>query len=195
MIDNRYSLIDRAILFAVSAHAGAKRKGSNLPYILHPLDVGKITSTMTDDEEVIAAAILHDTVEDVLEVDLDTIRRGFGDRVAELVASESEDKRPDEDPSHTWEIRKQETLNALGGSSLDVKRIALADKLSNLRDMYMDQLELGDALWQRFNQKDKKMHAWYYGGIQEKTMELKDTTAWKAYGRYYKMVFGEDHDD
>ena len=58
------TLLDKAIIFATKAHSGARRKGTNVPYIVHPIEAAAIVSTMTDDEEVIAAAVLHDVIED-----------------------------------------------------------------------------------------------------------------------------------
>ena len=58
------SMTDRAVKFATKAHAGQFRKGTKRPYIVHPVEVGNIVSTMTEDEEVISAALLHDTIED-----------------------------------------------------------------------------------------------------------------------------------
>ena len=100
-------MIDRAIAFAVKAHEGQPRKGTDIPYIFHPIEVGMIVSRITDDAEVIAAAVLHDTVEDCASVTLDVIRQEFGDRVARIVGLESEDK------SKTWEERKAGTVRAL----------------------------------------------------------------------------------
>ena len=87
-------LLDDAINFATKAHAGVCRKGKTRPYILHPLEAMNIASTLTEDEEVLAAAVLHDTVEDT-DVTKADIRAAFGSRVADLVAAESEDKRED----------------------------------------------------------------------------------------------------
>ena len=78
-------MIDRAIAFATRAHEGQVRKGTMRPYIVHPLEVGRIVSLMTDDEEIISAAILHDTIEDCEEVTDEVLRKEFGDRVTELV--------------------------------------------------------------------------------------------------------------
>ena len=105
-------LLDKAIIFAVNAHRGQLRKGSNAPYILHPMEAAAIVAAMTDDEEVIAAAVLHDTVEDTA-VTLDEICEQFGKRVAELVAAESENKREDKPAASTWKIRKEETIEHL----------------------------------------------------------------------------------
>ena len=57
-------MVEEARSFAEKAHEGQFRKGTKRPYIVHPLEVAKIVSTMTDDEEIISAALLHDTLED-----------------------------------------------------------------------------------------------------------------------------------
>lgn len=85
-------MIDKAMEFATKAHEGQFRKGTKRPYIVHPVEVGDIVSTMTGDEEVIAAAILHDTIEDCPQVTEEILRKEFGDRVTALVMHESEDK-------------------------------------------------------------------------------------------------------
>ena len=87
------SLFDDAARFAVEAHADMTRKGGGLPYILHPFEVATIAASMTSDEEVLAAALLHDVVEDA-GVDFNELRERFGNRVADLVASETENKYP-----------------------------------------------------------------------------------------------------
>ena len=83
--------IRKAIEFAMDAHADATRKGKSRPYILHPLEAMNIAASLTEDEEVLAAAVLHDVVEDT-DVKEAEIREVFGDRVADLVMAESEDK-------------------------------------------------------------------------------------------------------
>ena len=100
-------------MFAVEAHDGMRRKKSETPYILHPMEAAVIVSTMTDDQNLIAAAVLHDVVEDA-GVDLGEIEELFGKRVRELVQSETEDKRADLPPEDTWRVRKEETLAVLG---------------------------------------------------------------------------------
>lgn len=82
-------LLDRAIIFAVKAHSGTERRGKGYPYIVHPLEAVEIVATMTKDQELLAAAALHDTVEDT-DVTVDLIREEFGDRVACLVAEETD---------------------------------------------------------------------------------------------------------
>ncbi|MBQ4197448.1 MAG: bifunctional (p)ppGpp synthetase/guanosine-3',5'-bis(diphosphate) 3'-pyrophosphohydrolase, partial [Bacteroidales bacterium] len=77
-------LLDKAIIFAVKAHAGTERRGKGFPYIVHPMEAVEIVSTMTSDQELLAAAALHDTVEDTY-VTIDLIRKEFGDRIADIV--------------------------------------------------------------------------------------------------------------
>ena len=85
-------MIDQAIRFAALAHKGMVRKGNNQPYIFHPLEVLNLVSLMTLDDDVLCAAVLHDTVEDT-DATIEDIQREFGEHVAALVAYESEDKR------------------------------------------------------------------------------------------------------
>ena len=173
-------LVSEAIAFAVKAHDGMRRKKSDAPYILHPMEAAVIVGTMTTDNEVIAGAVLHDVVEDT-DTTIDDIQELFGDRIAELVCAESENKRENLSAQSTWKIRKQETLDHLKTAPLDVKMITLGDKLSNIRAIYRDYNSIGDALWQRFNQKDKNEHYWYYQGIADCLTELKDYQVYKEY--------------
>ena len=105
-------LVSEAIAFAVKAHDGMRRKKSEAPYILHPMEAAVIVGTMSDDQNLIAAAALHDVVEDA-GITIDELEERFGKRVRELVESETEDKCADLPPSDTWRIRKEESLAVL----------------------------------------------------------------------------------
>ena len=85
-------MIDKAVAFATRAHEGQFRKGTKRPYIVHPVEVGDIVSSMTEDEEIISAAVLHDTIEDCAGITEEVLAREFSVRVAVMVAQESEDK-------------------------------------------------------------------------------------------------------
>ena len=185
LMDN---VLDRAIVFATEAHEGQFRKGTNIPYILHPLEAASIVGTMTTDNEVIAGAVLHDVVEDT-DTTIDEVCELFGERIAYLVHSESENKREDSSAEATWKIRKQETLDHLKTAPLDVKMITLGDKLSNMRAIYRDYTTIGDELWQRFNQKDKNEHYWYYQSIADCLPELKDYQVYKEYCELVDKTF------
>lgn len=184
-------LISRAIAFATRAHDGMRRKSSPIPYIVHPLEAAVIVASMTEDQEVIAAALLHDTVEDA-GVAPEAIEAEFGPRVRELVLSETEAKRPELPPEQTWLLRKKEALADLAVTEdLAVKMVYLGDKLSNLRSIDRELQVQGEAMWQCFHQKDPQMHRWYYSAIAEATRELQDTQAWQEYDRLVRKVFHE----
>ena len=119
------------------------------------------------------------------------IEREFGKEVLRLIESDSEDKREGLPPEQTWKIRKQETIDYLKNKAdRKEKIIALSDKLSNVRSIYRDYKKIGDELWNRFNQKDKNEHAWYYGSFTETLSELGDTAAYKEYCELVKKIFG-----
>ena len=181
--------VERAAAFAAKAHAGKCRKGKDKPYILHPLEAMAIVKILTDDEDVIAAAVLHDTVEDTA-VTVECLEKEFGSRVAELVASVSEDKKKERSAESTWQERKQETIDGLKNASKDIKLLCLGDKLSNLREMSKDYEKIGDELWERFNQKDKAMHAWYYRTIyQILAEEFGELEEISEFGELLEFVF------
>ncbi len=173
-------MVSKAIRFAEVAHEGQLRKGTTRPYIVHPMEVGDIVSTMTKDEEIISAAILHDTIEDCKGITREILAEQFSERVAHIVAQESEDK------SKTWMERKASTINRLCTAPTEVQMVGLADKLSNMRDIDRDYPECGEELWNRFRMKDKEMIGWYYKGIRE---VLKNTFAAEpAYIEYCQLV-------
>ena len=184
-------LVSEAIAFAVKAHDGMRRKKSEAPYILHPMEAAVIVGSMTDDQSLIAAAALHDVVEDA-GISLTEIEEKFGKRVKELVASETEDKRADLPPSDTWRIRKEESLTVLKNTDdIGVLTVWLGDKLANMRSIYRDWRAEGDAIWRRFNQKDANEQAWYYNSIVRLTERLSHTSAWLEYKTLTELVFGK----
>ena len=182
-------LLDRAIVFAVRAHAGIERRGKGFPYIVHPMEAVEIVATITPDQELLAAAVLHDTVEDT-DVTIEQIRAEFGDRVAALVASESEDKDCGVSKEESWHARKQAAIDRLASASLDSKIVALVDKLSNMRAIARDYAVQGDKLWNLFNTKDPKEHEWHYRELANALSDLKDTFAYKEFEQLVNQVFG-----
>ena len=185
--------VTRAIEFAAEAHDGMVRKKDKTPYILHPLEAAVIVGSMTEDRDVISAAVLHDVVEDT-EITIEEIEKSFGSRVRALVESETEDKRADLPPEDTWRIRKEESLEELACcGDRDVMMLWLGDKLSNMRSFYRIWKNEGDSMWQSFNQKDPSQQKWYYSRIAELTSSLKEFPAWQEYNELVKIVFGKDN--
>ena len=184
-------LVSEAIAFAVKAHDGMRRKKSDAPYILHPMEAAVIVGTMTDDQNLIAAAALHDVVEDA-GITIEEVEAKFGKRVRELVASETEDKRADLPPAATWRIRKEESLAVLKNTEdIAVLMVWLGDKLSNMRAIYRDFKEEGEAIWRKFNQTDVAQQAWYYRSIVKLTERLSNTSVWLEYKTLTELVFGK----
>ena len=184
------ALLDRAILFAVKAHAGTERRGKGFPYIVHPMEAVEIVATITPDQELLAAAALHDTVEDT-DVTIDQIRAEFGDRIASLVGAETDvliDGRSEEE---SWHDRKRAAIDRLSKASRDAKIVAMGDKLSNMRAIARDYAVQGDALWNLFHVKDPKDHEWHYRGLADALRDLEDTFAFKEFEMLIDQVFGK----
>ena len=187
-MDNQ--ILDRAIRFAAEAHAGQLRKDGTA-FILHPLEDVVIVSTMTTDPEILAAAVLHDTVEDTA-VTPEQLRAEFGERVYSLVMHETEDKRADRPPAETWRIRKEEALKTLEqAADPAVRMLWLGDKLSNMRALHRRHLAEGKAAFNVFNNRDISAHAWYYGTILRFLGSLSDHPAYKEYEALYHAVFDQ----
>ena len=182
-------LLDRAIVFAVKAHAGTERRGKGFPYIVHPMEAMEIVATMTPDQELLAAAALHDTVEDT-DVTLDQIRAEFGDRIASLVAAESDDVVEGVSEQDSWRARKQAAIDRLARASREAKMVALGDKLSNMRAIARDYATQGDKLWSLFHAPDPKDHQWHYRGLADSLRELSGTFAFQEFESLIDQVFG-----
>ena len=162
-----------AMNFAIAAHGEVRRKGDGLPAVLHAMEAAAVAASLTSDEEVLAAAVLHDTVEDA-GVDLEDIRARFGERVAGLVWAESEDKMRGLPPEESWRARKEAAIARLRDArDPGVAMVALGDKLSNLRSFY-------------------RANHWYYRTIAGILSPLAATAAWREYDWLIRQVFEEE---
>lgn len=154
------NVIEKALQVASRAHADQYRKHTDIPYITHPVAVGMMLMKAGYGDEIVAAGILHDTVEDT-SLTLADIEREFGQRVARIVEGCSEP-----DKSLSWEKRKQHTIEFLKTASEDIKAVAGADKLHNIRSIIYDFEQIGDMVWERFN-RGKQDQEWYYRNVVE----------------------------
>lgn len=177
-VSNKNEVLNKAIAFAVEKHKHQVRKGTDIPYILHPLEALQILYSMGADTDVMVAGVLHDTLEDTDTTD-EEIKSCFGERVLELVKYNSEDK------TKSWYERKKHTITMLEKAPKDVQMLILADKLSNLRSIARDYGRLGDELWNRFN-APKGDQAWYYSGIQDSIIRMQDYPECKDF--YWEFV-------
>ena len=175
---NKLNPVHEAILFAERAHRGQKRKGTDIEYIIHPMEVMQILSEIHAGREVQMAGVLHDTVEDT-DVTIDEIQKRFGDRVAQLVANHTEDK------SKSWQERKQHTIDILKTADRDTRLLIMADKISNLRSMASDYARVGETLWERFH-APKEQQSWYNNEIQDALYEMQFDQDARAF--YWELI-------
>lgn len=183
-------IFDRAIVFATKAHKGVNRKGNSLPYIIHPLEAATVVATMTEDKELLAAAVLHDVIEDT-DFSYEDLKKEFGKRVADIVLAESDDKKSDDEYKKQWFETKTKTMERLKNSERDVKIVALGDKLSNMRAIYSDYEKYGDDLWQKFQIKEKSAHAWHYRTLAAALSSLKGEKAYAEFEGLVNALFGK----
>lgn len=184
--------LGRAICFATERFDGKWRKGEKCSAIFHSLEAAAITQTICEDEEVACAAVLHDTVEDT-DVTLSEIEKQFGKRVAFLVASETEEKYPEKNPSETWLIRKERTLEVLKQSTdVGIRALWLGDKLSNMRSLSRMKERMGSEMWNMFHQKDPKAHEKYYCTIAKELAVFSGTQAYSELQDLINKVFEEN---
>lgn len=165
-----------------------------MPYMLHLMETAQIVATMTEDEDILAAAILHDVLEDtnVSEVEL---REAVGGHVTDLVLAVSENKRRDLPAEETWRIRKQESVDKLlTEQRLEVKMIVLGDKLSNMRSISRDYTIQGEALWEKFHNPNKAEHGWYYQAMTDALQDLNAYPVWHELANLVWEVFWQERD-
>lgn len=151
-------IVEKALKIASKSHEGQYRKKTDIPYITHPVAVGMMLLKSGYSEEIVAAGILHDTVEDT-PVTLDEIKREFGSNIAGIVEGSSEP-----DKSLSWKDRKEHTIEFLKTASEDVRAVVCADKLHNIRSIIRDYEQVGEEVWSRFN-AGKEQQKWYYTNI------------------------------
>ncbi|WP_058307364.1 HD domain-containing protein [Gracilibacillus massiliensis] len=161
------NLIEKANILATKAHQHQNRKGTDIPYITHPYAVGMLLQQAKCSEEVIAAGILHDTLEDT-DLTFEQLKEMFGKQVANYVLAASE-----QDKSLTWEERKQHTIDMLQDASIEDVQVIVADKLHNLRSIHHDLKANGDMIWQRFKRGKRDQH-WYYASIVKALIHRKN---------------------
>lgn len=184
------TLLDKAIVFAVKAHRNTERRGKGFPYVVHLMEAVEIVATMTSDQELLAAAMLHDTVEDT-DVTIEDIRHEFGERIAALVNAETDSYPEGVSEEASWKGRKEAAIHRLRNVSKEGKIVALGDKLSNMRAIARDFARQGDGLWNIFHVKDKALHEWHYRALAEALSDLQGTEAYSEFVALINRVFGE----
>lgn len=184
-------MIFRAIEFAAAAHRGQYRKGTRLPYIIHPLSVARLLIEAGCADHVVTAALLHDVLEDTSTTEAELVSI-FGLRVCELVVAVSE---PDKLTS--WEERKTHTLEILREGDSEVLLVAVADKIDNIRSIREDIALRGEATWKRFR-RGRHDQRWYYESLKEiftrRLVAEPGSVLAARFAEEVSMVFGVDAD-
>ena len=163
-----------ALEYASRCHRGVYRKGTTIPYIVHPTSMVRYLARLEAPDSLCAAAALHDVVEDT-DATLEEIRKLFGKRIAELVEGASE-----KDKSLSWKARKEATLeHVLETDDIELLVLTCVDKLDNLRDIREDLTLRGEEVWDRFK-ADKLCQAWYYRGLAEIYLRKLEGTSYGA---------------
>jgi (p)ppGpp synthase/HD superfamily hydrolase len=161
------AIVIKAIEMATEFHERDVRKGTVIPYLSHLFNVCKILAERDCRAELIAAALLHDIVEDT-SVTIGEVENSFGKEVANLVEGATEPYKLQKtkfDENTTWEVRKKHTIDFISNKATpDQMLIILADKLDNIRSVNNDVKRLGEKVWSRFN-ADKNKQSWYYHGL------------------------------
>ncbi len=161
----------RAVDYARTLHTEF-RKGTHIPYMAHLLGVaslvmGEAGGPIPVTEDMVIAAILHDTVEDHGgRRTLDDVEKLFGANVARMVAGLSDTLAEDHDKKEGWEERKNAYLARLRTEPEDVLVISAADKLYNAKAILDDLREIGPAVWDRFKRGPKEQ-LWYFHSLLE----------------------------
>ena len=161
----------RAVDYARTLHTET-RKGTKIPYMAHLLGVaslvmGEAGGVVPVTEDMVIAAILHDTAEDHGgQRTLDDVREKFGPDVARMVECLSDTLAEDHDKKEGWEERKKAYLARLATEPEDVLVISVADKLYNAKSILDDLKEIGPAVWDRFK-RGPKDQLWYFHSLLE----------------------------
>ena len=174
--------LHKAIAFASVAHAGQYRKGTNIPYIVHPFEVAQILSEAGAEEDIICAGLLHDIIEDTSYTATD-LEKEFGKRVSELVLACTQECEG------CWEQRKQHYLDYLTReATLDTMMISCADKLANIRSSKENYEKEGERFWGRFN-RGKEGHSWYFSKLIDAFAPLQNYNMFWELNAIYKELF------
>ncbi len=159
------NLVQTAAQYAALAHRNQVRKGTAIPYLSHLWSVAALVLEHGGDDEQVAAALLHDVVEDQGgAARLADVRLQFGDDVAGLVEALSDsvvdtiagEKKAD------WRARKEQYLGHLAATDARTALVSACDKLHNARCIVADLRVLGGEVWERFNASDPREQLWYY---------------------------------
>ncbi|MFW5794872.1 MAG: HD domain-containing protein [Bacillota bacterium] len=184
---DKNKIMIKALEYSAVNHRGNVRKGSNIPYIVHPVEVAMILRENSLTEEVIAAGLLHDVLEDTY-ISNEEIQKEFGKDILRLVVGASE--RLDNRDERSWKERKKHTIDFLkNDANFKIRAIACADKLSNIRSMIRDlEHEDTEKFWDRFNAGAEEQK-WYYESLVDSLQELEGIKMYEKFKAAVNQLF------
>ncbi|MGA2219437.1 MAG: HD domain-containing protein [Terracidiphilus sp.] len=166
------SRFTRAVDYARHLHI-ERRKGTDIPYMAHLLGVAALVMAESGHapipvtEDMVIAALLHDTVEDYGGlVRLEDVRQNFGPNVARMVEGLTDSFVEDAGSKGPWQERKEAYINRLRTEPADVQLISAADKLYNAKAILDDYRDIGPGIWSRFKRR-RNEQLWYFNALLE----------------------------
>ena len=160
----RFPRLHEALDYAADAHCAQLRKGTDIPYLAHPLGVCFLTLDYGGDEDQAIAALLHDVIEDCGEAHGALIRERFGDRVAEIVLACTDGMADATGDKAPWRQRKEAYLRRLEHADEGVLLVSACDKLHNARAIGADLRTVGRKVFERFK-PSREDTLWYYEAL------------------------------
>lgn len=173
-------LTKKALNFAAQKHDGQYRKFSKVPYITHPIEVAFNIASYTKDEEIVAAAFLHDILEDCPDVTFYELKKEFGIKIATLVKEVSGDNKNKE---KIWKKKKGLYLSKIRKASEEALLIVAVDKMINM-NLYFELLKKNKLAAEKSFKGTPEDYLWYYtsigdilnGSFNKKSLIIKDYT-------------------
>ena len=166
---NKHKDFIKALEFANKVHWEIKRKGTETPYIAHPMAVASLVMENDGTAEEVIAAFLHDVLEDSKELDYEDIESEFGTRVADIVLGLSDDNPIGDESKRPWKERKLDYIDHLEKTKDDsIVKVSCADKLHNARTILSDLKDpkVGSTVWSKFK-ASREETLWYYKSLAE----------------------------
>jgi (p)ppGpp synthase/HD superfamily hydrolase len=150
-MENGPDIVENAARIAVIAHKEQKRKDGDTPYVVHPFMVAFTLARYGFRNEVVAAALVHDVLEDT-DFPEDELREAIGEETFAIVQAVTND------PALEWEAQRMRYIETVRNGPDGALAVSLADKLHNMKNLLTAHAEQGPALWSRFNRgKEKKL--------------------------------------
>jgi (p)ppGpp synthase/HD superfamily hydrolase len=163
-LTDRYT---RALQYAIHIHMSDTRKGTQIPYISHLLQVSGLVLEFGGTEDEAIGGLLHDAAEDAGgEPILAYIRAEFGEAVEKIVRENSDSITESKTEKAPWRERKEHYLTGIAHKSPSALLVSVCDKIHNVRALNHDSRTLGEAHWSRFNAPKPDL-LWYYQSLVE----------------------------